>query len=140
MAHIPSFGNALVTISVSASRMKSFNFVRRAFHYDNWKDLTSDEAMGGWTLELDEGQYFVWIRDPSFAPRFSFSFENIAVHELTHVLCRLLEYIHSPLSEANEPAAYLMGWLMDASVAVAKRDVKWLKKEGFVIKEVRNKS
>lgn len=136
MCHVPAYGNALITIAVSDDRKSAFNHMKRAFHYDNWKDLTEDEAMGGWTLELDEGQFFVWIGHPRVSPPGSFSFENVAVHELTHVLRALLMYTHTTLVEANEPSAYLMGWLMEACCAIRDLDIAWLDKEGFVVKQI----
>lgn len=131
MCHIPSFGGALVTIAVSGSRVAAFNYARRVFHYDGWSPLTQEEDMGGWTLSINSGQLFVWIQHPRSSPDGAFSFVNVAAHELTHVLCALLGYIHADLNVANEPSAYTMGWLLDACIAVRDCDVRWLQKEGF---------
>lgn len=136
MCHIPAFGGAIVTIAVSNSRVTAFNYSRRAFGYDRWGPLTSEEDMGGWTLPVDSGQLFVWIQHPRFSPNGAFSFENVAAHELTHVLCALLGYIHANLDVANEPSAYTMGWLFDACVAIRDRDIRWLDREGFRVRMI----
>lgn len=134
--HVPAFGNAVVLIAVSDSRQAAFNHMRRVFHYDSWKDLDEDGDMGGWTLGLDKGHFFIWVRHPRSLPRGSFSFENIAAHELTHLLRALIMYTHTNLDEANEPSAYLIGWLMEACCAARDHDIKWLTKEGFVIEPI----
>lgn len=134
--HVPAFGNAVLLIAVSSSRQAAFNHMRRAFRYDNWKDLDEDGDMGGWTLELAKGHFFVWISRPEALPHGSFSFENIAAHELTHVLRALVMYIHTDLEEANEPSAYLMGWLMEACCAARDRNINWLTTEGFVLESI----